>query len=481
MNSLLRAASRQRAAGDKSASARAAARAGLASQREVSDRAGTAVIVSAGIIGLTVGFGAALLLLKIEGANYLNAAIALGALLLAAIAAWYAARFEEKAESLEEKLLAERSYEVFIDNAIEGFFRTTFDGKYLKVNRALAEIYGYESPEQLINEITDIGKGLYVDPRQRTAFQEFMKADSYVHEFVSEINRRDGRKIWIAENARTVYGDDGQILCYEGTVEDVTAKHQTEEALRLALNESQDAARAKAAFLAAISHELKTPLTAVIGFSDIMRQEMFGPLGDPHYSGYTVAIHSNGAKLLNMINDILDLTRVEGGLIDLDDDTVLIADVVSSACATALAQSEAPPSVTTHISPNLPFLQADQKRVRQILGHIISNAVKFTTKEGKVDITADLDLEGGIVVTVRDTGIGMAKDRIGHALEPFKQLDVRIARRFEGVGLGLPLANALTRLHGGELTFESAPGEGTTVKIAFPPERTIAAVNAICA
>jgi PAS domain S-box-containing protein len=141
-----------------------------------------------------------------------DAGIAFGALLLAAFATWYAARFEERAESLEDQVLAERSYEVFIDNAIEGFFRTTFAGKYMKVNRALAEVYGYDSPEQLMSEITDIGKTLYVDPRQRTAFQDFMKRDGYVHDFVSEIHRRDGKKIWIAENARSVCDADGQVF-----------------------------------------------------------------------------------------------------------------------------------------------------------------------------------------------------------------------------------------------------------------------------
>jgi signal transduction histidine kinase len=208
---------------------------------------------------------------------------------------------------------------------------------------------------------------------------------------------------------------------------------------------------------------------------------MFGPLGDPHYSGYTVAIHDNGNKLLQIINDILDLTRVEGGLIDLDEETVLVADVIDNACALAQTHSEKAVVIEKQIASFLPFLRAEQKRIRQILNHVISNAVKFTPDGGRIEIRGELNSDGGIVITVGDNGIGMEEDRISIALEPLTQLDTRIARRYEGVGLGLPLANALTRFHGGELTIESTPGVGMPVRIAFPAERTIDSISAACA
>jgi len=294
-----------------------------------------------------------------------------------------------------------------------------------------------------------------------------------VHDFVSQIRRRDGTLIWIAENARTVLDEDEQFLFYEGTVEDVTRQQESEEAMRRALAETQEAARAKAAFLAAMSHELKTPLNAVIGFSDLMRQELFGPVGEPRYRAYVSDIHENGQRLLTMINDILDLSRVEGGLIDLDEQPVSPLEAVSSACDAVTAEKSAHAAITLHIPPNLPMLKTDPKRLNQILAHLISNAVKFTPSTGRIEVRAERTPEGGLSFAIADSGIGMEPDRIGHALEPFKQLDGSLSRRFEGVGLGLPLANALVRLHGGRLLIESRLGHGTTVTAEFPPERTL--------
>src|SRR5262249_11865110 len=142
-------------------------------------------------------------------------------------------------------------------------------------------------------ELTNIGTSLYIDHNRRTQFQAQMARDRMVLDFVSQIRRRDGTVIWIAENARTVFDDDDQFLFYEGTVQDVTLQRASEQAMREALAETQEAARAKAAFLAAMSHELKTPLNAVIGFSDLMRQELFGPINEPRYQAYVTDIHEN--------------------------------------------------------------------------------------------------------------------------------------------------------------------------------------------
>jgi PAS domain S-box-containing protein len=439
------------------------------------------LILACAVTGVVVGFLVAFVSGAIAQTQYLDMFVALGALGIAAAAAWRAARAEVKVELLEQHALAERSYEVFIDNAIEGFFRTTYDGKYLKVNSALARIYGYATPEQLMNEITDIGNSLYVDPAQRFTFMERMKTEGLVREFVSEIKRRDGQTIWITENARAVYDDQGQVLFYEGTVEDITTRIQTEEAMRRALQETQEAARAKSAFMAAMSHELKTPLNAVIGFSDLMIQETFGPIAEPHYAGYLVDIHQNGVKLLRMINDILDLTRVEGGIMKLDDELVALRDVIPGVCAAAVLQLAQPPAIETRIQDELPLLRADERRVRQILTYVLSNAVKFTPRDGVVSLDVARAPDGGVAVVISDTGIGISPDRISHALEPFKQLDTSLARRFEGVGLGLPLANAFTRLHGGTLTIRSVLNRGTVVTITFPPERMVDSAIALCA
>jgi signal transduction histidine kinase len=302
-----------------------------------------------------------------------------------------------------------------------------------------------------------------------------------VKDFVSQIRRRDGSLIWISENARTVTDEDGQFLFYEGTVEDISLERASEEAMRRALVETQEAARAKAAFLAAMSHELKTPLNAVIGFSDIMRQQLFGPIEQERYRGYIVDIHDNGRRLLGMINDILDLSRVEGRLLDLEDDAVNVQEAVTVACNAVREEKPDAPQIQIDVPAYLPLLKVDPRRLHQILTHLLSNAVKFTPSHGRVAVKAALTENGAFTIAISDTGIGMDPERIGHALEPFKQLDSRLARRFEGVGLGLPLANALVKVHDGTLAIESAPGAGTIVTVSFPPQRNVEKARAACA
>ena len=431
-------------------------------------------------LALLAGFALGLVVLPFGANNEaIGAVIALGAFGLAAGAARRALAMQDKVEILQQRLLDEASYHAFVDSALEGFFRTTREGRYLIVNPALARIYGYDTPEQLRSEVTNIGESLYVDQNRRAEFQKLMASDRMVHDFVSQIRRRDGVLIWIAENARTVFDDDGQFLFYEGTVQDVTLQRASEQAMRQALAETQEAARAKAAFLAAMSHELKTPLNAVIGFSDLMRQELFGPIGEPRYRAYITDIHENGQGLLRMINDILDLSRIEGRLIDLEEQFLSLRDSVASACDSVTAAKTDHAGIANYVAPNLPALKADPRRIHQILTHLLSNAVKFTPAGGSIAVRAECSPAGGISVAIADTGIGMEPARIGHALEPFKQLDGSLSRRFEGVGLGLPLANALVDLHGGRLSIESLPGRGTTVTVEFPPERTcVAAASA---
>jgi PAS domain S-box-containing protein len=425
------------------------------------------------VASLAAGLAGGLLLLPASSDQFAGAAIAFGALCIAAAATYRALKARSEVERLQQKLLDEASYHAFVDGAIEGFFRTTRDGHYLIANPALARIYGYDSPDQLRSELTDIGSSLYVDPIRREEFKAEMNTNRMVRDFVSKIRRRDGSIIWIAENARVVMDDDDQFLFYEGTVEDITLQRESEEAMRRALAETHEAARAKAAFLAAMSHELKTPLNAVIGFSELMRQELFGPIGEERYKGYITDIHDNGRHLLAMINDILDLSRAEGHLIDLDEQPVSIADAAAAARDTVLQTRKHAAPISIAIAKDLSPIRVDAKRLQQILVHLLSNAAKFTPPAGKIRVTAARASDRGLVIEITDTGIGMAPDQIQQALEPFKQLDNRIARKFEGVGLGLPLASALCRLHGARLTVSSEQGRGTTVRVHFPAERVI--------
>jgi PAS domain S-box-containing protein len=376
------------------------------------------------------------------------------------------------AQDTRKRLTAgEVSYRAFFDHAVEGIFRTTPEGHYLAVNQALAEIYGYPSPDVLMARLTDIGAQLYVDLRRRDEFRRLMQANDIVTDFVSEIYHRSGRRIWIVENARAVRDWSGVLICYEGTVQDVTGKLAAERALRAALRQAELANRAKAAFLAAMSHELKTPLNAVLGFSEIIRDEILGSVGQPAYREYAADIHASGVRLLAIINDVLDVTRLEGGLLAIETRPSDMRDIAESAIGLARATAGDGRSVLVDIAADFPGLNVDPRRLAQALGNLLSNALKFTPEGGRVALTARRDPGGVISLAVSDTGIGMAPEAVAAALEPFRQIDGTLSRKFEGAGLGLSIARALVELHDGSMAIESAVAEGTTVTVILPAAR----------
>jgi len=374
---------------------------------------------------------------------------------------------------------AEKTYRAFFDHAIEGIFRTTPEGRYIDANPALARIYGYDSPAALMEGLTDIAGQLYVEAGRREVFRELLQTNDVVSDFVSEISRRDGSRIWISENARAVRDWTGRLAFYEGTVADVSAKIEAEQALRRALRAAERANEMKSAFLAAMSHELKTPLNAVLGFAEMLKAEMRGPIGHDAYREYAIHIHESGTRLLEIINNVLDITRLQASALTLDRHAVSFAPLAEAAIAEACAVAGEVSPVGLELAPELPAVDADPVRLKQVLLHLLSNALKFTPAGGAVRMRAQVADGGVVVIAVADTGIGMAPDQIVAALEPFHQLDSSLARRFEGTGLGLALTKALVELHGGTLAIESREGEGTTVTVrlaaAATPARAAAA------
>jgi len=439
------------------------------------------------IASLAVGLGAGLALVPITVYQGFAIAALFGALCAWALAARRAKFLERENKALEERLSSQEkklqdrtTYQALVERANVGFYRSSPAGRLLIVNAGLARILGFESAEQMKSELSDLGR-LHMDSKRVKELKTLIATDGFARDFVSQVRRRDGSLIWIADNVHAIKDEKGQVLFYEGTVEDVTARKTSEEAVLRILRESREAARTKAAFLASMSHELKTPLNSVIGFADIMCQQMFGPIENEKYRSYLVDIHENGKLLLHKINDILDLTRAEGHLMDLQDDAVRVGEALNVAKNTLTEGKPLAVSIEVTASPDLPLLRADAKRVHQILVHILSNAIKFTKPGGKIDLKARIDGDGGMIIVISDTGIGMKPELVKQAMQPFRQLDARLERSFEGMGLGLPLANALLRLHGGHLTIESSLSEGTKVGLKFPADRTILAPKASAA
>jgi PAS domain S-box-containing protein len=280
-----------------------------------------------------------------------------------------------------------------------------------------------------------------------------------------DLKMHDGRWIKVSDH-RTA---DGSIV---GIRTDITDLKNREEALFAAKESAEIASRSKSDFLANISHELRTPLNAIIGFSEIMREELFGPLGGPQYREYIGDVFDSAQHLLQVINDILDIAKAEAGKLELVDDEVEIYNV--AAAATRLVQERAQRgeiAIRMRLPPGLPTIEADERKLKQILLNLLTNAVKFTPPGGTIEIAGGLTDNGDFLVTVADSGIGIAADDIATALAPFGQVDSKLARKYEGTGLGLPLSNAMVKLHGGELTIASVVGEGTTVTIRLPASR----------
>ncbi len=259
----------------------------------------------------------------------------------------------------------------------------------------------------------------------------------------------------------------------------VTALEQRLVARENESRTAQDAAemanRAKSEFLANMSHELRTPLNAILGFSEIIHNEMLGRIENDHYREYVGDIHSSGQHLLSIINDILDLSKIEAGHVELDEEVFDAASVLDSSVRLVKERAE-----TSHVRLSVELsgarrsLRGDQRKIKQIIINLLSNAVKFTPAAGSVTVSAAVGSDGGFEIAVSDTGIGMNSDQVEIALTAFGQVDGALARKHEGTGLGLPLARSLTELHDGRLEIESAPGVGTTVTVCLPPERLVA-------
>jgi signal transduction histidine kinase len=239
-----------------------------------------------------------------------------------------------------------------------------------------------------------------------------------------------------------------------------------------ARDEAEYANRAKSQFLAVMSHELRTPLNAIIGFSEIMFAEPYGPLGDKRYKQYVQDIHNSGGHLLSIINDILDLSKIEAGQAELNEEEVGLAALIT-AVRRIMQERAAAAGLTFQCESGegLPWVRADRRALKQILLNLLSNAVKFTPKGGEVGLRMAVDDDRALRIVVYDTGIGIDPQDIPRAMSAFGQVDASWSRRYEGAGLGLPISRALTRLHGGTLDIESQPDRGTTVTVRLPPER----------
>jgi PAS domain S-box-containing protein len=367
---------------------------------------------------------------------------------------------------------AEEKYRTIYENSVEGIFQTTRDGHFLSANPALARIYGYHSPQELVAALTDIQHQLYVQPERREEFARLMREEGSVAGFESEVHRKNGDRIWISESARTVQDAAGGFLYYEGIVEDITARKRAEAEREAAREAALENARTKAQFLANMSHEIRTPMNAITGMTALLLDTRL----TQEQREYVDAIHGGTEALLDIINDILDFSKLEAGKVALEVIDFDLRDTVEATIDMLAGRAHQKGiELVCRLDPTLDTrLRGDPHRVRQIVTNLLSNAIKFTD-QGEVALhVRPVESSPGRVLLraeVRDTGIGIPADALSRIFQEFTQADGSTTRKYGGTGLGLTISKQLVEMMKGRIGVVSEPGHGSTFWFEIPFER----------
>ena len=351
-------------------------------------------------------------------------------------------------------------------------FITDMDGKIQFVNAMFTKSTGYTADEAIGQNASILKSG----STPREVYLDLWETIKAGKDWRSEIKdrRKDGSFFWVNETIGPVKDENGTITHYVATHEDITQRRQSENSMRQALEQAKIANRAKTELLANMSHELRTPLNAIIGFTGSITAEIFGPIGNEKYLEYIKDIGSSGEHLLELINDILDVSAIEAGKFELHEDHIVVDDLVAASLRLVVERAERKRIVLrTTVAQSLPLFYGDERRLKQILLNLLSNAVKFTPDGGLVTLSASLADGGGHVFKVTDSGIGMSHGELVKAMTQFGQVDSGLSRKEEGAGLGLPLTKGLVELHGGTFDITSDKASGTTVIIKFSKDRVV--------
>ena len=339
-------------------------------------------------------------------------------------------------------------------------------------NPRITEMTGYRA-DDIAGQPVQVLNAAYPDATANNRLLECVKAgDVWREEFQSQ--KKDGGIFWEMVSISGVLDEAGEVAFLVIVKEDISERKHAETELHLSMEKAEGANKAKTEFLAKMSHELRTPLNAIIGFSQAMMEQLFGDIGNPLYREYAEDINNSGYHLLGIINDILDLAKIEAGKFALDEKEVDVGAIARWCAGMLKSRAEAGGvSLHTDVPDGLPPLLGDETALRQIGLNLVSNAVKFTPEKGAVTIRVVPGEYGSLSLIVRDSGIGIPAAQLEKVFQPFEQVDNTLARKYEGTGLGLPNAKALVELHGGTIGIDSTPDKGTTVTVTLPGERVL--------
>jgi len=382
---------------------------------------------------------------------------------------------EEKAAPPEVVTSNEKELRSILDIASDGIITLDQHGKILTFSAGAEAIFGYRIAEVLhkpLGELLQKDSAKILD--SYLASLEISGLASVFNDGreVQAIVKQGGNVPVFLNIGRLDTENSKAVFC--AVLRDLTNWKRTEKELRHAKDSAEEASKHKSDFLARVSHELRTPLNAILGFSDIMRLGQFGEIKNERYRAYVNDIHTSGSHLLAMINDLLDLSKIESGRMELDFTAVNLNDSFDH--ASRLLQEQATRArvlMRKSFPENLPRVVADQRSLRQIMTNLLSNAIKYTDAGGQVIVSAALSKSGALALRLKDTGIGMKAEELAQAMLPFARVETP-GRERQGTGLGLPLTKALVEANRASFTMASEPGQGTLVEIIFPTTRVLA-------
>ncbi|QIG52113.1 PAS domain S-box protein [Nordella sp. HKS 07] len=364
-----------------------------------------------------------------------------------------------------------------LDTAADGIITLDQNGTIRSFSAGAEAIFGYRTAE-----IVDKPLATLLAPDSRRVLRDYLSAlqgpglaavFNDGREVTAVVKQGGDVPLFLTIGRLHSTRENGAAFCV--VLRDITQWKRTEAELRDAKDAAEQASRQKSEFLAKISHELRTPLNAILGFSEVMRMERFGEIKNDKYRGYVNDIHASGAHLLSLINDLLDLSKVEAGKLELNFTSVALTEVIDQAVKMVQEQATAGRVILRRTIPgDLPNVVADQRSMSQVMLNLLSNAIKFTDPGGQVIISAHLTKAGELKLRVKDTGLGMTEAEIKEALEPFRRITTD-GRNVPGTGLGLPLTKALAEANRAQFEISSEPRKGTMVEITFPTTRVLAA------
>ncbi|MCA1489430.1 PAS domain S-box protein [Ensifer sp. NBAIM29] len=381
-----------------------------------------------------------------------------------------AVRFAETEAQLRTEIDELRS---ILETATDGVVVLGQDGDIRTMNRSASALFNYDEDAMRGKPFA----ALFAHESQRAVIDYLQGLSG--HGVASVLN--DGREVIGREAGGgfiPLFMTIGRLSSSNGycaVIRDITQWKRTEDELRNAKRAAETANAHKTEFLARVSHEIRTPLNAIIGFSDMMASEHFGPIGHPRYIEYAGDIGRSGRHVLDIVNDLLDISKIEAGEMELDFSAVDLNEAVSEAVSLVQPQANSQRVIVrTSLSTSVPEVVADGRSIKQIALNILANAIRFTPSGGQIVVSTAYEANGSVILRIRDTGVGMTRNELDQAMKPFRQVTTGGRKRGDGTGLGLPLTKAMVEANRAQFSINSAPNEGTLVEIAFPSQRVLA-------